>query len=216
MLALAGILYNSWPLGYWLNYSTARYGLASDLDEPGHPYSWVFILFDILVSLCLVAAAFVAWRMLKSSHWSKLWAMVITGLVVFGVFTAISAAAPTNCQTSAIQICAKFDRRLFSPDGIGSAIAAIGLFVSLIGINWLLYRGKAHSTIQKLAQATLVVWLVSIIIFLIAAATNSNAHLTQQVQLLASGLALVVIGLGISALIEQRFGSISSYITDGM
>lgn len=45
-MVVAGLLYSSWPLGYWLN-PQADHGLASNLEALHQPYNWLFILIDI-------------------------------------------------------------------------------------------------------------------------------------------------------------------------
>src|SRR6185312_10011235 len=86
--ALAALLYNSWPLGFWLNYSTSVHGLASDLEQVHHPYSWVFIGGDLLSSLIILticAALLLSFKPLQK----KTFRLIIAGLMIFSTFTAV-------------------------------------------------------------------------------------------------------------------------------
>jgi len=201
---IAGFLYNSWPLGYLVNAKTARYGLASDLEANGQPYSWLFILADVLVGLSLLVISVLMRHKLQRTFWSKSWLTVFVGLLVFGLFTATSAASSSDCQTSHIRICVSVHKRLLGPDGIESTLAAIGLFVSLLGVNLVNARSMASSVLKQAAQVMLVAWPLSALAFVTAADANDGAHLTQQILLITSGLALLTIGLNLNATVTSK------------
>jgi hypothetical protein len=200
MLALFGfaaLLYNSWPLGYLLNYKTARYDLASDLDFSGQPYGWLFILGDIVVGVILVAITIYMRLKLHGELWSKSLAAVVVGLFVFGLFTATSADAPNTCQPNEVGICAHVAKASFGPDGMESTLAALGLLCSLIGADIFNLRHSVSKSIRWFTFTMTILWTASGVIFLVAAGNNDGVHLSQQILLILSGLALMAIGVNI-------------------
>lgn len=204
MFTLIALLYNSWPLGYILNSKTAHYGLASDLDNYGQPYYWLFILGDVLVGASLLAVSFLIRMKLCREFWSKSWSAIILGLFVFGLFTATSAASSNNCSSVQQHICATFHNRTFGADGLESALASVGLLVSMIGVNILNTRTKLNKALVQLSKATLVIWCLSGILFLVEATRNIDVHIAQQLLLIASGVALLVIGINIYLAVEHE------------
>jgi hypothetical protein len=204
VFSATAVLYNSWPLGYLLNSKTARYGLASGLDAGGQPYDWLFILGDCLVGLSLLAICVLIRLKLRHALWSKSWSAVFMGLVVFGLLTATSAASPSHCTSGTFAICGTFGKRAVGPDGLESTVAALGLLVSLVGINILNRHYQLSVLLRRASQCMLVAWLASGLGFLIIIAEGGNAHLAQQVLLIVSGLALVIIGLNVMTAIERQ------------
>jgi len=167
----AGILYNSWPLGYLLDSRTAHTALASNLERAGHPYAWLFVLGDVLTGLCLIAAAIILY--------TKTW--LSAGLLIFGLFTAISAIFTYSGAGHVTGL---------GLDALTSTIAAIGLFISLISL-----------VKNRVNVAVLAFWLASVISFVGYALLRPNqAYLPQDILLVISGLALFVIGLNLRQL----------------
>jgi hypothetical protein len=207
------LLYNSWPLGYILNYKTARFGLASDLAGKGQPYDWIFILGDVIVGACLIAICGLIRLKLHKELWSRSVAAVVLGVFMFGLFTATSAAAPNTCLHGRISMCARIDKTTFGADGIESTLAAVGLFISLVGINVLgLSRKNLSNKYHRLSQATLVAWPASAAFFLIADSKSSvsdSVHLAQQILMIMTGVALFVIGINIYADLKQNTESVA-------
>jgi hypothetical protein len=191
----AGLLYNSWPLGYLLDSQTAHSGLASDLELVGHPYYWLFILGDVLTAVCLVAMILVlrfrVWKVLPPD--TRTW--LAAGLVVFGLFTAISALLPYNCTVTPLLRCGAGHGTGLGLDAVVSSIAALGLFVSLLSLA---FSRKLNSSLQRLNLAILGAWLASALVFVGFALRRANqAHFPQDVLMILSGAAIFVIGLNI-------------------
>jgi len=195
LCAAAGILYNSWPLGYWLDNQTARHGLASDLEKAGHPYYWLFILGDILTALCTVAAGSLVWFAGRREPLSRAWQAVAIGLVVFGLFTAASALVPTECSGTTLAGCGSHDGQGLGFDGLFSTIAALGLFMSLVGAARLGTPPKLDVALARIVRITAIAWWASGVIFIILALTDKSALLPEDILLALSGLALAAIGL---------------------
>jgi hypothetical protein len=134
---LSGILYCSWPLGYILNPTVAKQGLASGFEGLHQPFSWLFISGDVSSSLLITLVCWLLWRRLGSVVKQKrLLAAVLLGVVVFAAGTIVSALLPERCQPS-LQSCPNFmhDRVLFI-HGIASIAASFFLFVSLVLVWW--------------------------------------------------------------------------------
>lgn len=195
LFTLSAILYNSWPLGYWLDSSTAHYGLASDLESQGHPYYWLFVLGDILVGLILLSVVLLIYWKSKSRLWNRSVLMVYIGLLCFGLLTATSAAAPINCNPSTINLCANINNHRLGPDGLESTIAEIGLFISLTGVILINIKYQLSKSLRYLTIGLLVLLPISGGWFLDAAADNSGIHVAQQVLLIVTGIIIFVIGI---------------------
>lgn len=195
----SAILYNSWPLGYLLDPNTARVGLASDLEFVGHPYYWLFILGDVLTGICAVAAA---WFMLRTARdeppdsrsRSVIWAAA--GLAVFGLFTAVCALLPLWHATKTFTVFKTGGGLLFGLDGLTNAIAELGILMALIAVLSKASPRKSAAKPAYVAAALVsILWSASGIWFVVQATGSGNAHLSQQLMLIITGLAIFVTGL---------------------
>lgn len=199
LFVLAGALYNSWILGYILNPQTARNGLASDLTFSGQPYAWLFILSDVLVALSLLAVSVLVYIVAKPIVRSGTWRVAFGGVLIFGLFTAASAAVPQGCvKAPVLTLCIPYANTQIGADGIETTIACLGFLASLIAVNVLGWRQKTATVLRRLIQAVAVAWTLSAIAFLVALDTSNSMHPAQQALMIISGLGLVVIGLHVS------------------
>jgi len=183
----AGILYNSWPLGYILDKQTARAGLASDLELVGHPYNWLFVTGDVLTAVCIITAVLI----ISPRFTGKALLLVRAGLIVFGLFTAVSALLPSQCTIGVLRCGADHGQGL-GLDTVTSSLAALGLLVSLAS---LVIIRRLRTPRSQLVTIVLVTWSLSGMIFSWLALTNRNARFTQDIFMILSGLAIIVIGL---------------------
>ncbi len=207
LLVLSGVLYNSWPLGYILNNPTAHNGLASDLEQAGQPYYWVFMGGDILTGFVLVAAVILSWckLFLRAPH-RGLWLSIGIGLLLFGVFTAGASLVPAHCEIGKTLTCNSHNSLSIGLDAVMSAIAALGLFVSLVCATALAIRAQLHVSIRQFMEVAISLWSISGLLFIYYAVTKGHAHdaqLIQQVFLVFCGLALVAIGSTMSSFMRQ-------------
>jgi len=132
-----GLLYNSWPLGYWLNPVVARSSLASGLEGVNQPYNWVFIGGDIASSLLAIILCWFLWRKLKTSELSKIIKIMLIFVVLFAAGTIIDALLPERCIPG-YQVCPSLAHyHLLLYHGIFSILASVFLFVSL-AVAWVL------------------------------------------------------------------------------
>jgi hypothetical protein len=133
---IAGIVYNSWPLGYALNPAVAHHGLASELAGVNQPYNWVFIYGDVVGSLIML---FVIWKIwLDASHYkeTKLVWVTLGGVVLFCISASVAALCPVQC-VSAVQQCPSFEHNPITLlHAITSVLAGLGLLVAVTGLWW--------------------------------------------------------------------------------
>jgi len=185
LMFLAGLLYSSWPLGYWLN-PVADRGLASDLEASHQPYSWVFISMDIA---CGILVGLVSGKLLSivrnSSNRKNLFGLwiAVLGAGVFGLFTAIDALLPLNCVQGSPNCIVSLNNSYFVIHGIFSIGSVTGLTISIIAI-WLLLllREDAVMSLVHLTPAMfLVVWLGFGALTLYLVLHNRSSALSQHI-----------------------------------
>ncbi len=197
LVAIAGLLYNSWPLGYILNNHTATNFLASNLEATGQPYSWLFILGDIITGLLIMAVGVYYWRHQKTCR-SWLFKVTIFGFVSFGLITIVSAMLPFNCQQSVYQCSVQLTTSFGIHDIVG-AIGSIGQCFSLYGaLRISLINYRSHHLHELTFLAGFALWCASGLYFLIASLTNATlAIFIQHFFIILSGVGLVLIPLAL-------------------
>jgi len=97
LIAVAALLYCSWPLGFWLNPLAMRSGLASELGAFGQPHNWVFIWGDIISGALLVVGCTLAWPTIGKFRAAR-WGLGL--LAVYGICGALDAGLPLHCVPS--------------------------------------------------------------------------------------------------------------------
>lgn len=132
---LAGILYNSWPLGYILNPVVASRGLGSELEGLHQPYNWLFIGLDVVSSLMIMAVVGLIWYWRRQTK--GLWLQLTVAMVMgFGVFTIADALLPLRCSPSLMRCPSFRTDHLLLTHGIVSILASVCLFVSVALLWW--------------------------------------------------------------------------------
>jgi hypothetical protein len=189
--ALAALVYNSWPLGYWLNPAVARHDLASNLSAGGQPYNWLFTGGDILTGIVVLLLAAILWHKFGRTSAGRLLAI---GYVLFGVFTAVSTLLPLGCSATDPR-CGIYASQIFGPHVITGALASIGLFMSLIAGWAIAARQKVNNKSLRPLQLVTVVWSISGAAYIPLAITGDHLELSQQIFLVFSGLAIIAIDL---------------------
>lgn len=204
LCTLAAVVYNSWPLGYIVDNSTAHYGLASDLELRGHPYYWLFILGDLLTAALIISLCVILRLKLWNNRYTILLSVADIGLAVFGLFTAISALLPYGCSNVTLESCNMIKGTNIGTDAITSTVAALGLFACLTALNIVSHHFKLSDRLKLANKVVLLTWSISGIMFVIYAITNRQVHELQQLLLIFSGVALVLIGLNIYEIQTKR------------
>jgi hypothetical protein len=136
LATLSGVLYSSWPLGYWFNPAVSKTGLASGLEALHQPYNWVFIAADIASSLLIILVCWLIWQRLKHAKQRRLLDAVVLNVGIFGAGTIADTLLPMHCEPS-LQHCPSFtvDYYLLF-HGIFSILAAACLFFGLALLWW--------------------------------------------------------------------------------
>jgi hypothetical protein len=145
---IAGIIYNSWPLGFILNPAVAHHGLASELAARGQPYHWLFVYGDVFSSLLmlLVAGRILAYN--KPFN-DKLAVVSLSGIALFCVMASIAALCPVQC-VSALRQCPSFTHNPITLlHAIASIMVGFGLLIALTAL-WLKQRHDRFLTAQFL------------------------------------------------------------------
>lgn len=189
--ALAGLLYNSWFLAYWLNPHVVRIGLSSDLEASGQPYNWVFIASDVLCATLLLA---VVWTFRSKKE--SLWLRGLAGYAVFAIMTAVSALLPLHCSAD-IRSCGFQAGQQFGLHDLASGLAALGLFFALLGA-WL-HNLHASKLLHYLSELVLLAWSLLGLLFLLATLRDNHVVGMQQLFLLLSGVAIWIVSYSLSS-----------------
>lgn len=146
---LAAVLYNSWPLGFYLNPSVLHHDVASDLAKSGQPYNWVFMLGDVLTGLVLLLVAFLQWRRTRV----RTARAAILAYAVFGITTALAAVIPLRCDYSSGQCV----QHLLSPSVIFHAgLSLISLAFLTLAILLAVILARGNKAPRQLLKASVI------------------------------------------------------------
>lgn len=139
LVITAAVLYCSWPLGFILNPSAEKTGLASELGAYHQPYNWLFISTDIISGVFLVAACWLLAREFNAKGWRKAGLIL---LAVYGISGALDAALPISCIPS-LQTCGSvWHDPMLILHGIIDFIGSVALIGTLIA-EWV-YARRNH------------------------------------------------------------------------
>jgi hypothetical protein len=128
---LAGIIYNSWPLGLFVNPVVTKYGQASQLAASHQPYQWVFRYGDVCASLLMALVCYLIWQAYKAEMIKRRYVYSLFLILGFGVFASIAALVPVQC-VSALHVCPNFVHNpLTFTHAISSVIGPLCLFLAL-------------------------------------------------------------------------------------
>ncbi len=173
---VAGALYCSWPLAYWLN-PVGNRGLASNLEAFGQPYNWLFAGLDIAsgVGVCVVTI----W-LLRALKQADMWIrMALVGFGVFGLLTVIDAILPIDCVSVVVQKCGPvLNDPWFVVHGIFSLGSIAGLTLSILSMWWLLVNNQRVAAVLKwLLHGTVLAWFTfGLITFALLVLVRSSAE----------------------------------------
>jgi hypothetical protein len=193
-LLLGGITYSSWALGFLVPTGLSqRAAYASELEAAGQPYGWLFRSSDVVSGLLLAAGALLALRGSArgndrfAGNDGSAWAwprILLAGVVVTGVTTAIAAPLTVDC-TSSTGSCTVLRARgvprswhdvahhaLSNVAGWGFAATLVALLVLALR-DVLILRGAGRRT-ERVPDRRLTRGVV-VALVLLAAATSSPA-----------------------------------------
>jgi hypothetical protein len=189
----------SWPIGYWVNRVTVERGLASDLEVPGQPFSWLFILLDIVSGALMLGLSIAAWGTRGEKGAQRAGGLI--GYGFFGLSTILGAAVPLSCGTgrAALLSCGTSADTYGWHDILG-ALGYLTLFFSLVGAMIRSYRGHAGWIVGPFVTAVGLLWCTAGIGFLVITLSHHREVTMQHVLLL---LTTLVIGL-VPLTLERR------------
>lgn len=163
----SGLLYSSWPLGYWLNARVAKNSLASGLEAVGQPFNWLFITTDIMSSVLLVVASVLLWHKYRNNKLALPIKISLACIVMFAVGTTIDALTPEHCVPNLMRCVSFTQDHYLLVHGIFSIAASVFLFVGLC-ILWF-YRRR-----ELLLDMLLVGYIIFGIVSLVEVFTPGN------------------------------------------
>ena len=157
LAGLSGLLYSSWPLGFILNPVATR-GLASNLEALHQPYNWLFIGFDILCGLLILAVAVRLNKIFLKPRFSLI-VIAIYSYAAFGLTTAVDALIPFDCAADQQQCGNIAAHPLVIVHGLISIVSIGVLTLSLLVVLYVLWcEGQLHGWQLKASGAFTVVW----------------------------------------------------------
>jgi hypothetical protein len=167
---IAAILYSSWPLGYLLNPVAAHTAFASQLEEPGQPYSWLFVALDLISAAGLITVGVVQLARIKGTAIR----LSIISYIIFAALVIVAAVVPSTCDSATDSCQSALGSPLYIIHGLASIASPIALLVSL----FLIVRPLLSS--RKLRLASLAVMLTIAIWGLNGVAALGNYHKTAE------------------------------------
>ena len=196
-MILSGLLYSSWPLGYWLN-PRATYGLASDLGALYQPYNWLFISLDVGCAILVIISSIKLFAIIITNyHQQNLFRLQIAvmGVGGFGLFTGITALMPLNCIQGSPNCQILLSNPYFLIHGIFSIGSVTFLTISIIAIWLLLFlRDRSVSPLAYLLPGIfLLIWLGFGIRTLSLVLQNRSSTLSQRIFIEFCSLWLVLL-----------------------
>lgn len=181
----AGAVYNSWPLGFWLNPKVSNGGgLASELEGLHQPYNWIFILLDIVTGALVMAVVALLWQ----KRMRLLGKVALINFALFGLFTILDALLPMPCEPSVTMCPAWTAQPMLILHGVASIGAAVALFVSA-AIVWHLRRVHTNGLLMQLLM---IVWAVAGFLSFYFFITPGPAYLSQDYYLILCGIWVAV------------------------
>ncbi len=184
----AGLLYNFWVFGYLLDPQALHNTYFSVLEAYGRPYSWLFILVDVITSLLVIG---VGWLMWLSKRASK---NILIVFNIFGLATLLDATVPIadKCSSS-ISACGIDPSQIFTFHDLASLAAYLSVFFGLIICHRLIRVRKLTGGAAKFAQYTYYAWILAGLFLLFSIITNRFTPTSQALFLVVMSLALIAI-----------------------
>jgi hypothetical protein len=194
--ALAGLIYNIWPLGYLLNPGVLnRQAYVSVLEASNQPYYKLFIFFDIFCGLIMMLVAYFMWRNKKVKN------IVIAGYFLFGLTTLLAAIMPVSCTGSVAQ-CGISPSQILDPHDLLNLIGSLAFYVSLLVVSKDSIKRKVGNA--YLFRSVLWVWCLCGILLVITSVISSVSLIGQSAFLIMSGVAIAIAPLSEGYVYSKR------------
>ena len=187
---LTAVLYNSWPLAFWLDPISLNNKYLSVLEVSGRPYAWLFALGDALTAAIVIA---IGARLAKLNPSSR---KILFGYIVFGAATLLEAITPiSNRCSESISACGISPVQILSLHDTASIVAALGLLAALYASMRQARSAGQREANYKWARVLFWVWSLSGIFLILSVVVDKVTLLSQIIFLLACGLALIALPL---------------------
>jgi hypothetical protein len=125
---IAAVAYSSWPLGYILNPVVAHHAFASQLEDYGQPYSWIFIALDVLCGTTLLLGG--AWQLVRAR--SHLIRVSVLAYMVFALLVIVAALVPFNCGDPSGICTNPGNAPFYVIHGLASIVSVVALLLSVV------------------------------------------------------------------------------------
>lgn len=153
---VAAFSYWSWPLGFALNRPIALHSLASKLEAPGQPYSWLFVSLDVLagvtaliLGICIVM------------YYRPIWAKITGGgLALFGSLVTLAALIPLDCDPTVLNCSPLWHYPTLVVHGFASITSVLGLLAGLSAVAYQAIVRNSSGKVVKLVFALVVAWII--------------------------------------------------------
>ncbi len=192
LAAVAGLLYYSWPLGYWLNPIVGHSGLASDLGAKGQPYSWLFTSLDVISGVLIMLVAFWlarAWRGLMNLSIK----FILWGYGIFGALTILSALLPINCLADEKSCGSIIHNPILVLHGLASIGSIGGLTLSIVGIwQLMVITQRGGQRTRWLLHTIMLIWFGFGFLTLALILTARSSNIAQHVFITVCSVWLVL------------------------
>lgn len=183
---LAGVLYCSWPLGLLLNPQLSR-GVASAFEAPEQPYSWLFVLLDVLSGLLVCLLAAWLWRLPGLRGYLRL--LVAGAYGLFGALTIAAALLPLHCNVHSVRCLAGLSNPSDQLHDVVSLVSMLALAAAAIALGVLLKGGRRLAAAERLGFILLSVgWLAAGCITLTILLRHGGVAWPQRVFIILSSL----------------------------
>lgn len=98
---MGGLTYSSWPLAYFLRTGLAQSSTyASEYEASGHPWAWLFRLFDQVSGLLIGIGATLAWPAASVYRPRLPMRVVFVATAVIGYALVLTGSLPVDCSDS--------------------------------------------------------------------------------------------------------------------
>lgn len=178
---LAGLIYNIWPLGFILDPGVINNSYISTLEATTEPHHVLFIFFDVVCSLIIIA---VCVTLLVRKDLSK---GLMLGYFLIGITILIAAVIPETC-TASIAKCGIGANEIIDPHDFMSIIGAFSIFFCLKSI-----LKNSSKKLRNLYKYTFLTWCSSGLLLVVSTVTSRFTLFSQAFFLLMCGVAMVAI-----------------------
>lgn len=185
----AALFYSSWPLGFLLNPSVGHHDLASQLEAPHQPYSWLFIALDVLTGLSLVIIGMMQLQKCRNTMMT----VIIFSYMLFGALVATAALLPLSCDPTLGQCGPLIRAPRVIVHGASSIISVNMLLVSVLLLAKTVYEGRSRKIVQGVFGLILGGWLVFGVGSLLEMAHHIHSNFLQYYFITVCSLSIILV-----------------------